>query len=95
MPPSGFEQRHKVRAAASRSTAILREGSMKKRLSIEDFELLTMIGKGSFGTVILVRYKVCHNLVNKDFLSVIYYHCNLFVGEWQTFCDEDFTQKSD
>ena len=59
VPPSGFEQRHKVRAAASKSTAIPREGSTEKRMSIEDFELVKTLGQGSFGRVVLVRCKVC------------------------------------
>lgn len=52
---------------------------MKKRLSIDDFEQLTIIGRGAFGEVRLVRMK---NRFSKEVYGKYYYfliHCTITV----------------
>lgn len=53
------------------------------RVSLEDFTLIKVIGKGTYGKVMLVRHKkVC--LQSQ-------YSCDLYLG-WISLCDEDVTE---
>ena len=53
------------------------------RVSLEDFTLIKVIGKGTYGKVMLVRHKKVCTLIHHLFL--------MYVG-WRSIRDEDVTE---